>query len=150
MAWTSKDLRKIILSRSSASVWRRSLSTVEDLPKCLVGMNEPQYAHLMFDETCHVGKSLLHPKGMFNEAILDAVMRCRECEACNFTRPAAVLQHMCPQEVRQLLHSMLLYHRFDLCQIYTFSEPTIWHCPPNFFDYALHRDRLGHEFVLSA
>ncbi|PPQ97978.1 hypothetical protein CVT26_003127 [Gymnopilus dilepis] len=75
MAWTSKDLRKIILSRSSASVWRRSLSTVEDLPKCLVGMNEPQYAHLMFDETCH-----LCGAGNAKHVILLARLRC--CNIC--------------------------------------------------------------------
>ncbi|KAF5372844.1 hypothetical protein D9758_001536 [Tetrapyrgos nigripes] len=50
---TSKDLRGILMSRSSADIWEAARANVEDLPPLPSDLNEPQYASLAFDSFCH-------------------------------------------------------------------------------------------------
>ncbi|KAL0571231.1 hypothetical protein V5O48_010738 [Marasmius crinis-equi] len=49
---TSKDLRSLLFSRSTNSVWKEARSNVEDLPEIPENMSEPAYAHLCFDTQC--------------------------------------------------------------------------------------------------
>ncbi|KIK59276.1 hypothetical protein GYMLUDRAFT_675937 [Collybiopsis luxurians FD-317 M1] len=51
---TSKNLREILLSKSSQSIWRTARENVQDLPPCPEDLNEPQYARIMFDYSCYV------------------------------------------------------------------------------------------------
>ncbi|KAE9393657.1 hypothetical protein BT96DRAFT_887142 [Gymnopus androsaceus JB14] len=54
LARTSKDLRGILLRKSTESIWRTARSNVEGLPPLPDDMSEPQYAHLLFFDTyCH-------------------------------------------------------------------------------------------------
>ncbi|CAE6436002.1 unnamed protein product [Rhizoctonia solani] len=50
LARTGKFFHAMLLDRSAAPVWQRSLSSVADLPPCPTGMVEPQYAALMLAE----------------------------------------------------------------------------------------------------
>lgn len=54
LARTTKDLRKLLMDKSSSSVWQAARSNVPGLPVPLLGMSEPEYAHLMFSSQCHV------------------------------------------------------------------------------------------------
>ena len=51
---TTKDLRNILMSKSSAFVWRAALENVDGLPDLPVELNEPQFVHLAFDTRCHI------------------------------------------------------------------------------------------------
>lgn len=42
------------MHKSSISVWKTARSNVPDLPNCYPGMNEIQFANLVFDQHCHV------------------------------------------------------------------------------------------------
>jgi len=55
LARTTKDLRAILMSRSSVSVWKQALENVTGLPACPEDMSEPQYANLVFSKHCYVG-----------------------------------------------------------------------------------------------
>ena len=55
LARTSNDLRGILMSKSSEIIWRAARRNVEDLPPLPLDLNEPQYAHLLFESYCHVG-----------------------------------------------------------------------------------------------
>ncbi|KAF5372849.1 hypothetical protein D9758_001477 [Tetrapyrgos nigripes] len=50
---TSKDLRKLLTSKSSEYIWRTARLNVEALPPPPSYLNEIQYANLMFDTYCH-------------------------------------------------------------------------------------------------
>ncbi|KIK59138.1 hypothetical protein GYMLUDRAFT_44894 [Collybiopsis luxurians FD-317 M1] len=54
LARTTKDLRGILMSRSSESVWRTAREGVEGLPYRPDDLNEPQYAHLLYQSYCHI------------------------------------------------------------------------------------------------
>ncbi|KAJ3930585.1 MAG: hypothetical protein NXY57DRAFT_1085281 [Lentinula lateritia] len=54
LARTSRDLRHILMSRTSESIWRATRENVEGLPPCPDDLNEPQYAHIFFEPFCHV------------------------------------------------------------------------------------------------
>ncbi|KAJ4493390.1 hypothetical protein C8R41DRAFT_919607 [Lentinula lateritia] len=54
LARTSKDLRDILMSKSSESIWRIARETLNDLPPRPDDLNEPQYAHLLFEPYCHI------------------------------------------------------------------------------------------------
>ncbi|KAL0566785.1 hypothetical protein V5O48_015221 [Marasmius crinis-equi] len=73
---TSKDLRKLLLSRSTTSVWRLSRSNVSGLPECPDDMSEPAYAHLCFDLRCH------HCEGKQPAVNMLWHCRTRSCHAC--------------------------------------------------------------------
>ncbi|KAJ7657980.1 hypothetical protein B0H17DRAFT_1097534 [Mycena rosella] len=51
---TSKEFRRLLMHRSSVTIWRSSLNNVPNLPPCAPGMTEPQWASLVFDATCHI------------------------------------------------------------------------------------------------
>ncbi|KAL0577161.1 hypothetical protein V5O48_004838 [Marasmius crinis-equi] len=49
---TSKDLRKILMSKSSLSVWKASRNNA-GVPDPMPTMSEPAFARLLFDSHCH-------------------------------------------------------------------------------------------------
>ncbi|KAG7451980.1 uncharacterized protein BT62DRAFT_941002 [Guyanagaster necrorhizus] len=49
---TSKDLRALLLQRSSTSVWKRARENVEGLPPLPDDLDEPKFAYLAFDKHC--------------------------------------------------------------------------------------------------
>ncbi|KAH9486457.1 hypothetical protein JR316_0000522 [Psilocybe cubensis] len=50
----SKDFRRLLLSKSSVSVWKDSLANVPGLPESFPGMTEVEWANLAFSPHCHV------------------------------------------------------------------------------------------------
>ncbi|KAK0466145.1 uncharacterized protein EV420DRAFT_811718 [Desarmillaria tabescens] len=55
---TTKDLRALLLQRTSSFVWKRARQNVEGLPPLPDDLSEPKFAHLAFDKTC---SNCLHP-----------------------------------------------------------------------------------------
>ncbi|KAF7374985.1 hypothetical protein MSAN_00384600 [Mycena sanguinolenta] len=53
LARTTKEIRGILMSRSSAFIWKESRSHVEGLPDLPPDLCEPQYANLCFSTHCH-------------------------------------------------------------------------------------------------
>ncbi|KAF9072122.1 hypothetical protein BDP27DRAFT_441731 [Rhodocollybia butyracea] len=53
---TSKDLRTILMSRRYEYIWRSARENVDGLPPRPDDLNEPQYAHLLFDAYCYICK----------------------------------------------------------------------------------------------
>ncbi|TFK38759.1 hypothetical protein BDQ12DRAFT_651090 [Crucibulum laeve] len=53
LARTTKSLRAVMMHPSSASIWRKALANVIDLPGCPDDMQEPKYASLIFETFCH-------------------------------------------------------------------------------------------------
>ncbi|KAF8162829.1 hypothetical protein B0H34DRAFT_794600 [Crassisporium funariophilum] len=53
LSWTSKNLREILMSCSSITVWQQARSHIDWLPDCPQGLSEPQYAKVIFDSSCH-------------------------------------------------------------------------------------------------
>ncbi|KAJ4467879.1 hypothetical protein J3R30DRAFT_3306146, partial [Lentinula aciculospora] len=54
LARTSKDLRGILMSKSSEAIWRSARANVKGLPPRPDDLNEPQYAHLLYEAYCYV------------------------------------------------------------------------------------------------
>ncbi|KAF9071193.1 hypothetical protein BDP27DRAFT_1262744 [Rhodocollybia butyracea] len=54
LARTSRDLRRILMSKTSEVIWRTARKNVEDLPPRPHDLNEPQYAYLLYDPYCHL------------------------------------------------------------------------------------------------
>ncbi|KDR81924.1 hypothetical protein GALMADRAFT_221811 [Galerina marginata CBS 339.88] len=52
LARTTQDLRALLMSRSSISVWKQSRSNIPGLPECPDDLSEPQYANLSFGKSC--------------------------------------------------------------------------------------------------
>ncbi|KAF9070945.1 hypothetical protein BDP27DRAFT_1219832 [Rhodocollybia butyracea] len=50
----TKELRCILINKSSEHVWRTARQNVAGLPPLPHDLNEPQYAHLMFEPNCDV------------------------------------------------------------------------------------------------
>ncbi|KAE9389351.1 hypothetical protein BT96DRAFT_766429, partial [Gymnopus androsaceus JB14] len=49
LARTSKDLRNVLMSKSSESIWRTARENIEPgLPRLPDDLSEPEYAHLLF------------------------------------------------------------------------------------------------------
>ncbi|KAJ6513362.1 hypothetical protein C8R45DRAFT_344717 [Mycena sanguinolenta] len=53
LARTTKEIRGILMSRSSTFIWKESRSHVEGLPDLPRDLTEPQYANLCFSTHCH-------------------------------------------------------------------------------------------------
>ncbi|KAH9832250.1 uncharacterized protein C8Q71DRAFT_778105 [Rhodofomes roseus] len=53
LARTSKPFRALLISRSSAGLWKASRRLVEGLPDCPNHLSEPAYANLVFSSHCH-------------------------------------------------------------------------------------------------
>ncbi|KAG8712613.1 hypothetical protein FRC11_014688 [Ceratobasidium sp. 423] len=76
---TNKFFRTMLLDRSAAPIWQRSLSNVPDLPPCPTGMVEPQYAALIFSKNCTIcGAQAIASKP-------DPYLRVRLCPSCRDT-----------------------------------------------------------------
>ncbi|KAJ4476547.1 hypothetical protein C8R41DRAFT_773579 [Lentinula lateritia] len=106
LARTSRDLRHILMSRTSESIWRATRENVEGLPPCPDDLNEPQYAHIFFEPFCHVC-------GRRVEGILWS-FRARYCKDCasgwvNKYRISLLFNHS--QHVKQL--TIYLYCRIS-------------------------------------
>ncbi|KAF8844141.1 hypothetical protein BDN67DRAFT_871570, partial [Paxillus ammoniavirescens] len=54
LARTTKQFRRVLMHRSSLSIWIAARKNVPDLPDCPPHMSEPQFANLVFDTHCHV------------------------------------------------------------------------------------------------
>ncbi|KDR80012.1 hypothetical protein GALMADRAFT_242213 [Galerina marginata CBS 339.88] len=50
---TTKDLRALLMNRSSTSIWKQSRSNIPGMPDCPSDLSEAQYAHFMFGKSCH-------------------------------------------------------------------------------------------------
>ncbi|KAJ3740507.1 hypothetical protein DFH05DRAFT_1529107 [Lentinula detonsa] len=87
LARTSKDLRGILMSKTSESIWCIARGNVEGLPPCPVDLNEPQYAHLLFESYCHI---CMHSGR--RETILWK-FRMRSCKRCLWTFPSAYIDN---------------------------------------------------------
>ncbi|TFK52553.1 hypothetical protein OE88DRAFT_1419649 [Heliocybe sulcata] len=75
LARTTKPLRRILMQRSSVTVWRDALSNVEGLAPCPEDMSEPAFANLAFDLHCHG----CDKKNIRN---VDFRLRIRLCSGC--------------------------------------------------------------------
>ncbi|KAF8968282.1 hypothetical protein BDZ97DRAFT_1755332 [Flammula alnicola] len=53
LARTTKDLRAMLMSRSSVSIWKEARSQFPGMPECPPDLSEPQYADLVFGKHCH-------------------------------------------------------------------------------------------------
>ncbi|KAJ3514172.1 hypothetical protein NLJ89_g2520 [Agrocybe chaxingu] len=73
---TTKELRKMLLNRSSIFIWRRSRENIEGLPECPKDLSEPQYADLVFGRNCNYCLRNL-PK---LHVVWDARVKC--CKPC--------------------------------------------------------------------
>jgi hypothetical protein len=55
LARTSKFLRAVLMSRiTSNHIWKASRANIDGLPACPSDLSEPQYARLVFDNSCYV------------------------------------------------------------------------------------------------
>ncbi|TFL01067.1 hypothetical protein BDV98DRAFT_508191 [Pterulicium gracile] len=50
----TKALRKMLMQRSAAFIWRAALENRQDVPKRPKNMSEPAYVSLIFDTHCQV------------------------------------------------------------------------------------------------
>ncbi|KIK57119.1 hypothetical protein GYMLUDRAFT_229820 [Collybiopsis luxurians FD-317 M1] len=80
LARTSKDLRDILMSKTSITIWRSSRENLPGLPPPPKDLNEPQYAQLLFDDHCDVCKNTKEDC----ETILWS-FRMRVCDDCAAT-----------------------------------------------------------------
>ncbi|KAJ7596655.1 hypothetical protein C8J56DRAFT_917997 [Mycena floridula] len=76
----TKDLRNILMSRSTAFVWRTALDNVEGLPDVPSGLNEPQFVRIVFDSRCFACSAP-------NIKRAQIVFRTRLCKFCLETSP---------------------------------------------------------------
>ncbi|KAJ6513367.1 hypothetical protein C8R45DRAFT_1068349 [Mycena sanguinolenta] len=75
LARATKEIRTILMSPSSAFMWKKSRSHIEGLPDLPRDLSEPQYANLCFSTHCH--ECLAVP---FSKIIWSARMRlCNKC-----------------------------------------------------------------------
>jgi len=54
LARTTKQFRRVLMHRSSISVWKNARENVPNMPDCPAYWTEPYYANLAFDPHCHV------------------------------------------------------------------------------------------------
>ncbi|KAJ3836319.1 hypothetical protein F5878DRAFT_663087 [Lentinula raphanica] len=76
LARTTRDLRAILMSKSSVNIWRVALGRVEGLPPCPADLNEPQYMNLLFEPFRHVCMSSGHCDNILWN------LRARSCRTC--------------------------------------------------------------------
>ncbi|KAF9067605.1 hypothetical protein BDP27DRAFT_1422767 [Rhodocollybia butyracea] len=76
LARTTKDLRCILMTKSSASIWRAARENVKGLPIRPDDLNEPQYAHLCYESYCDASVSKHHIRLIAsNTACLDCIAK---------------------------------------------------------------------------
>ncbi|KAJ3771932.1 hypothetical protein FB446DRAFT_704251 [Lentinula raphanica] len=84
LARTSKDLREILLSKSSQSIWLTARINFEGgLPALPQDLNEVQFARLIFDVHCHVCNKRFH----CDKVLWKFRLRC--CRTCEKSFPQA-------------------------------------------------------------
>ncbi|KAG5638024.1 hypothetical protein H0H81_002225 [Sphagnurus paluster] len=54
LARMTKEFRRLLMHKSSKSVWKTALQQITGLPECPAEMSEPQWVNLVFDPHCHV------------------------------------------------------------------------------------------------
>jgi hypothetical protein len=91
---TSKDLRNLLMPKSSEYIWRAARLNIEDLPPPPSDMNEVQYANFMFDKYCQVSHICFIPVWKLNRPSSEKVcgyypcdnvfwaVRLRACKKC--------------------------------------------------------------------
>lgn len=76
LARTTKELRDVLMRRSVRSVWKLSFEGI-DFPPCPDDLTEPQYAHLAFDNHCHVSLRFdITLAALFTLELCDIVLFC--------------------------------------------------------------------------
>ncbi|KAG6810961.1 hypothetical protein H0H92_009609 [Tricholoma furcatifolium] len=75
VARTTKEFRRLLMSKSSVTVWRAALSSIPDLPACPPEMCEPAWVNLVFDPHCHF---CMKP----NIRTVEWSLRTRICNTC--------------------------------------------------------------------
>ncbi|KZT19471.1 hypothetical protein NEOLEDRAFT_1142039 [Neolentinus lepideus HHB14362 ss-1] len=75
LARITKAFRRILMHRSSKTIWKNALSNIDGLPPCPDDMSEPAYANLAFDLHCHD----CDKKNIRN---VDFRLRVRYCSTC--------------------------------------------------------------------
>ncbi|KII84120.1 hypothetical protein PLICRDRAFT_370381 [Plicaturopsis crispa FD-325 SS-3] len=108
VSWTNKAFRKILLHRSSVTVWKSALSNfrmdVPSFPETPFDLNEPQYVNLIFSEHCHFCTRHTEP-----EADILYLLRIRCCRQC-LPEQYAVLYRT---HTFDLLHTLFSIHTWD-------------------------------------
>ncbi|KAJ4471887.1 hypothetical protein C8J55DRAFT_155516 [Lentinula edodes] len=84
LARTSRDLRDILMSKSSEGIWRAARRNVEGLPPLPSDLNEPQYAHLLFEPYCHICR---YPRRCDNVLWNFRMRACKKCVLATFPSP---------------------------------------------------------------
>ena len=64
---TTKDLRALLMTQSSASIWKTARENLTDFPPCPNDLNEAQYVNLMFSNHCHVRYSVSSSMGFLKQ-----------------------------------------------------------------------------------
>ncbi|KAK7033086.1 hypothetical protein R3P38DRAFT_2920621 [Favolaschia claudopus] len=80
LARTSKEIRVILMSKSSAFIWRDARSQVEGLPDLPPDLSEPEFANLCFSGHCH--KCLTTPVPTIIWSVRQRL--CKKCIATSF------------------------------------------------------------------
>ncbi|KAG8709918.1 hypothetical protein FRC08_017889, partial [Ceratobasidium sp. 394] len=76
---SNKFFHNMLLQRSSVQMWRHAESNMPEMPPCLPGMCEPQYAALIFSKYCTLC-------GASATAKPDAGLGIRLCQSCRDTK----------------------------------------------------------------
>ncbi|KAJ6609353.1 hypothetical protein B0H10DRAFT_2225993 [Mycena sp. CBHHK59/15] len=98
---TSKEFRKLLMHKSSISIWTSSLKNVSpSLPACPPGMNEPQWVHLLFDATCHVCNKIVRK--------IDWGLYVRLCAKCIKTHLLMAMWHYLPSGTDAVKYGQLV------------------------------------------
>ncbi|KAJ4477763.1 hypothetical protein C8J55DRAFT_88025 [Lentinula edodes] len=120
LARTSLDLRHILMSRTSESIWRAARENVEGLPPCPADLNEPQYAHIFFEPFCHVC-------GRRVEGILWSFRAryCKDCALGSLSICTAEFLAQQPEEFRSASCKILPRELFYTAKQHA-NERTVW------------------------
>ncbi|KAJ6502646.1 hypothetical protein DFH09DRAFT_1441321 [Mycena vulgaris] len=105
LARTTKALRRVLMHRSSISVWRAALRNVPGLPDMPPEMSEPAWANLVFDRHCHYCLA----KGVKN---IQWRVRLRLCHPCTL-KYIVKMKYRGPEQFRGL-HWSIPAHRVTL------------------------------------
>ncbi|KAL0575696.1 hypothetical protein V5O48_006284 [Marasmius crinis-equi] len=73
LARTSKNLREMLMNRSSSPIWRAARQNIPGLPPLPAELSEPQYAALAFDSICQVCL-----RGTCENVIWECFIRCHK------------------------------------------------------------------------
>ncbi|KAF8959594.1 hypothetical protein BDZ97DRAFT_1837041 [Flammula alnicola] len=125
---TTKALRGVLMTRSAIFVWKLARSNVEGLPPCPDDLTEPQYANLLFADSCHF--CLRTPS--IATIVWSARVRC--CDKCLYRRVVKVTENWTSDDVRgypeivaQWVPSVKVTRKTGFQTIYAFkSIDRIW------------------------